>query len=37
MPFFILLELATREAIFPSVKLCFVLNIVCVIPLGLER
>lgn len=35
--FSILLELATRESIFPNVKLCFVLDIVCVTLLGLER
>lgn len=35
-PFFTLLEVATREAIFPNTKLCFVLNMFCVTPLGLK-
>jgi len=34
---FILVELATNKAVFPNMKICFVLNTVCVTLLGLER
>lgn len=37
LPFYILFELASGEAIFPNRKLCSILSIVCVTPLGIKN